>query len=143
MSKKKIIAGRVAGRRCFTLMELMIVLLIMGLLAALVTPAFIGKAEKAKAKTAQMQVKLLSNAVYDYYLDVDEYPDKLSDLVEKTGGEKWAGPYLDPPMLPTDPWGEPYHYRQPGEHGRFDIFSYGADKAPGGDGNNADITNWQ
>ncbi len=130
-------------RRPFTLMELMIVLLILGLIAALVTPNLMKKAEKAKYKSAELQIRLLANAINDYYLDVDDYPTRLEELVTPANNDKWDGPYLDPPQLPRDPWGEPYQYNYPGQHGRFDLVSYGADKAPGGDKYNADISNWQ
>ncbi len=127
----------------FTLMELMIVLVILGLLMALVTPQFIGKAEKAKVKTARMQIEYLGNALNDYYLDVGEYPSDLNALINDPGNEKWAGPYLEPPRIPKDPWDEDYHYRYPGDHGRFDLYSYGADKAPGGEDADSDIVSWE
>ncbi len=130
-------------RQCFSLMELMIVLLILGMLAALITPNLMKKAEKAKHNSAKIQIKLLGNAVKDYYLDMDEYPDSLEQLVKDPGESKWTGPYLDPPQIPKDPWNEPYNYDYPGQHGTFDIYSYGADKAPGGDEFNADIGSWE
>ncbi|MDT8390537.1 MAG: type II secretion system major pseudopilin GspG [Lentisphaeria bacterium] len=129
--------------RRFSLLELMIVLLILGLLAALAVPNLMKKADKAKYKTGELQVKLLSNAIKDYYLDMDEYPDTLEDLVTDTGDTKWDGPYLDPPKIPLDPWGEPFRYDFPGRHGQFDLSSLGADKSPGGDKYNADINNWE
>ena len=138
--KKKQAAGIKAG---FTLIELMIVLIILGLLTALVTPQFLGKAEKAKRQTAKMQIEYLSNAVKDYYLDVGQYPQQLKDLVENPGEEKWDGPYLDPPKIPEDPWGEEYVYEYPGTHGQFDLYSWGSDRAPGGEDNNADIVSWE
>ena len=128
--------------RPFTLMELMIVLVILGLVTALVAPNFMKKAEKAKVQSAEVQIRLLANAVKDYYLDMDEYPKELEHLVESPGSKKWDGPYLDPAQLPLDPWGEPYRYEFPGQHGRFDIYSYGADQNPGGDGYDADVTSW-
>jgi len=130
-------------RQCFSLMELMIVLLILGMLAALITPNLMKKAEKAKHNSAKIQIKLLGNAVKDYYLDMDEYPDSLDDLIKDPNDPKWTGPYLDPPQIPKDPWNEPYHYDYPGQHGAFDIYSYGADKTPGGDQFNADIGSWE
>lgn len=136
-------AVAVGKRRRFTLMELMIVLVILGLLMALVTPQFIGKAEQAKRSTARMQIEFLGNALNDYYLDVGEYPSSLQALITNPGSDRWAGPYLDPPRIPKDPWDEDYHYRYPGEHGRFDIFSYGANRAPGGEGPAADIVSWE
>ncbi len=129
-------------KRAFTLMELMIVLLILGMLAALITPNFMRRVEQAKHRTAQLQISLLSNAVQDYYLDMGVYPERLDQLIENPGHPRWSGPYLEPPQIPKDPWDEPYHYRYPGQHGRFDIFSYGANKTPGGDQFEADIGNW-
>ncbi len=135
--------NRTVRRRSFTLMELMIVLVILGLLMALVTPRFIGRAEQAKHRAAQMQVQHLVNALNDYYLDVGEYPGRLEALVQNPGSERWAGPYLEPPRIPKDPWDVEYHYRHPGQHGRFDLYSYGADKSPGGSGVNAEIRSWE
>ena len=140
MTEKK---RREAG---FTLIELMIVLFILGLLAALVAPRLMGRVGKAKQKTAQAQIQLLATALDLYHLDVGSYPttqEGLKALKEKpasAGG--WGGPYLDKP-IPNDPWGRPYVYKSPGEHGPYDLFSLGADGAPGGDGENQDITNWE
>lgn len=128
--------------RRFSLMELMIVLLILGLLAALVVPNLMKKADKAKYKTGVLQLKLVSNAIKDYYLDMDVYPENLDDLVNPSGDNKWDGPYLDPPKIPVDPWGEAFHYQFPGQHGSFDLSSYGADKSPGGEKYDADINSW-
>ena len=136
---------RPANRRAthpFTLIELMIVLIILVSLAALVTPAFMSKAEKAKYQSAQVQLKLLVNAIHDYFLDMGEYPDDLDDLVQSPGGERWDGPYLEPPQVPKDPWGGDFIYTCPGQHGKFDLVSYGADKSPGGEKYNADIGSW-
>ena len=127
----------------FTLIELMIVLIILGLLTALVTPRFLGKAEKAKRQAAKVQIKYLSDTVKDFYLDTGRYPKRLESLVEDPGLEKWSGPYLDPPKIPEDPWGEDYIYEYPGQHGKFDIKSLGADRAPGGEDGAADIVSWE
>jgi len=127
-------------KRRFSLIELMIVLIIMGLLTALVAPAVMGKLGKAKVQTAKTQIKLLSNAVDDYYLDMDEYPSSLEGLIRSSGGDKWDGPYLKPPKIPKDPWGNDYHYQVPGSEGmEFEIVCYGADGSPGGAKKNADI----
>ena len=78
-------------------------------------------------------------------MDMHEFPKKLDDLVQSPGGTKWDGPYMEKASsVPLDPWGEPYHYDCPGNHNKkgVDIYSYGPDKAPGGEGDNADITNW-
>ena len=129
----------------FTLIELMIVLFILGLLAALVAPRLMGRVGKAKQKTAQAQIQLLATALDLYHLDVGNYPsteDGLRALKEKpSNAPGWGGPYLDKP-IPNDPWGRPYVYKCPGEHGPYDLSSLGADGAPGGDGENQDINNW-
>jgi general secretion pathway protein G len=130
----------------FTLIELMIVLFILGLLAALVAPRLMGRVGKAKQKTAQAQIYLLSTALDLLHLDVGRYPTTeeglkaLRENVENLPG--WGGPYLDKPV-PNDPWGRPYIYKSPGEHGPYDLYSLGADGAEGGEGENQDITNWE
>jgi general secretion pathway protein G len=130
----------------FTLIELLVVMVIIGLLAALVGPRFIRQEEKAKVKAARAQIELLSTALDTFRLDVGRYPtsdEGLEALRHQPGGvERWDGPYLKKDV-PTDPWGKPYVYKSPGEHGSFDIFSYGADGAAGGDGDNRDITSWE
>jgi len=130
----------------FTLIELLVVMVIIGLLAALVGPRFIRQEEKAKIKAAKAQIELLSTALDTFRLDVGRYPNTqegLEALRTKPGAiERWDGPYLkkDPPL---DPWGKAYVYKSPGEHGSFDIISYGADGAPGGEEDNRDITSWE
>ena len=122
----------------------MVVLLIIGLVSALVAPQVVKKLAKAKVQTAQAQVRLLKNACKDYYLDMDKYPDRLDDLIQSPGSDKWDGPYLDPPKIPKDSWGNEFHYEKPGQDNRpFDIVSYGADGAPGGEKYNADIKSWE
>ncbi len=124
-------------------MEIMVVLIIIGLVTALVGPNVMKRIGDARQKTAFNQIKLLSSAVKDYYLDMDEYPQRLSQLLENSGNKKWDGPYLDPAKIPLDPWGNEYEYIFPGQHGAFDIISYGADKSPGGEKANADIVSWE
>jgi len=130
----------------FTLIELLVVMVIIGLLAALVGPRFIRQEEKAKIKAAQAQIELLGTALDTFRLDVGRYPSSeegLEALRTKPGGlERWDGPYLKK-ELPLDPLGKAYAYKSPGEHGAFDIVSYGADGAPGGEGDNRDITSWE
>jgi general secretion pathway protein G len=130
----------------FTLIELLVVMIIIGLLAALVGPRFIRQEEKAKVKAAKAQIELLSTALDTFRLDVGRYPtsqEGLEALRTQPGGlERWDGPYLKK-EVPTDPWGKPYVYKSPGDHGPFDILSYGADGAAGGDGDNRDITSWE
>jgi len=130
----------------FTLIELMIVLFILGLLAALVAPRLMGRVGKAKQKTAQAQIQLLATTLDLFYLDVGRYPTEeegLKALREKLDNlPSWGGPYLDK-SVPNDPWGRPFVYKSPGQHGPYDLYSLGADGAEGGDGENQDITNWQ
>src|SRR5436190_16726190 len=128
----------------FTLIEMMVVMVIIGLLMALVGPRFIRQEEKAKVKAARAQVELLGTALDTFRLDVGRYPNSqegLASLRQRPfGTDRWDGPYLKKDV-PGDPWGRPYYYRSPGEGGHpYDLLSYGADGAPGGDGDNRDIT---
>jgi general secretion pathway protein G len=130
----------------FTLIELLIVVTIIALLAGLVVPQFIRQEEKATAKAARAQVELLGTALDTFRLDVGRYPtsqEGLAALNQKPGAvDRWDGPYLKK-EVPPDPWGKPYIYKSPGDHGPYDIISYGADGVPGGDGNNHDVTSWE
>jgi general secretion pathway protein G len=130
----------------FTLIELLIVVTIIALLAGLVVPQFIKQEEKATAKAAKAQVELLGTALDTFRLDVGRYPSSqegLAALNQKPGGvDRWDGPYLKK-EVPPDPWGKPYIYKSPGDHGPYDIISYGADGVPGGDGSNHDVTSWE
>jgi general secretion pathway protein G len=96
---------------------------------------------------ARLDIGNLESALDLFRLDVGHYPstrEGLAGLIEKPASiERWQGPYLKQKQLPADPWGHPYRYRMPGEHGEFDLYSLGADDTPGGTGENADVTNWQ
>jgi len=130
----------------FTLIELIVVVIIIGLLAGLVVPQFIRQEEKATAKTAKAQIELFGTALDTFRLDVGRYPSSqegLQALNQRPGGvDRWDGPYLKK-ALPLDPWGHAYIYKNPGDHGPYDIISYGADGVPGGEGTNQDVTSWE
>jgi general secretion pathway protein G len=121
-------------------------MVIIGLLAALVTPRFIRQEEKAKIKAARAQIELLGAALDTFRLDVGRYPtsqEGLNALRERPPGlERWDGPYLRK-EIPPDPWGNPYVYRSPGEKEPYELFSYGADGVSGGSGDNSDINSWE
>lgn len=130
------------GQQGFTLVELLLVLVILALIAGLVLPGIIGKAESAKAKAASSQISRISMSVESFYLDTGSTPDSLEELVnEPSGVAGWNGPYIKNSLL-KDPWGKAYQYRAPGDHGDFDIWSFGADGQQGGEKNNADINSW-
>jgi general secretion pathway protein G len=129
----------------FTLLELLVVMVIIGLLAAYVGPKYFSQIGKSEVKTAKAQIVGLEKALDQYRLDTGHYPTTeqgLAALQTKPSDEnKWDGPYLTK-AVPPDPWGNPYVYKCPGDHGEFDLISYGRDGRPGGDGADADITNW-
>ena len=133
-------------QRGFTLMELLVVLAILGLLMSLVGPQVLNQLGGAKTKTAGIQIKDLEQALEMYKLDVGRFPstsEGLDALVKKPGNATgWNGPYLKSDV-PLDPWNREYHYKYPGERAEVDIFSYGANGSPGGDGEDADVGNWK
>ena len=129
----------------FTLMEMLVVLAILGLLASLVGPAVLNQLGGAKSKTAAIQIKDLEQALEMYKLDVGRFPTTsqgLDALVKKPAGASgWNGPYLKS-SVPEDPWGGDYQYKYPGERAEVDLFTYGADGNPGGEGEDSDVGNW-
>ena len=134
------------SERGVTLIEMLVVITIIGLIAGLVTVNVIRQGESAKRTAAKAQISSFMNALGIYRLDTGSYPatsQGLQALRVKAGDlPNWAGPYL-PKDVPLDPWGRPYEYKYPGEHGDDpDVISLGADGQPGGDGNNADIVSW-
>ena len=130
----------------FTLIELLIVMVILGLLAALVGPRMFGKVGKSRQKAAKAQISLFETALDTYRLDVGKYPTTEEGLqalrIKPDGIEKWDGPYL-PKDVPVDPWGNRYVYESPGEHEEYDIISLGADGEPEGEGEDMDIVSWK
>ena len=129
----------------FTLLELLVVIVIIGLLAGYVGPRYFAQVGKSEIKVAQAQIDGLGKALDQYRLDTGHYPSIEQGLVALTvrpaEEPKWDGPYLKK-AAPLDPWDQPYRYRYPGEHGDYDLFSYGKDGREGGTGDNADIVNW-
>ncbi len=135
----------------FTLIELMVVIVILGILAGLIVPRIMGRPEEAKQLKAKIQIEALETALKLFKLDSGMYPDTeqgLQALVEQpeTGNipKKYRkGGYLEKGRLPTDPWKNDFVYLSPGVNGEYDIISYGADGVPGGEGKNKDINNWE
>jgi general secretion pathway protein G len=130
----------------FTLVEILVVITIIGLIMALVGPRVINYLGEAKVKAAKIQIQSFSSALDLYYLDAGRYPSSsegLTALAQRPGGAAaWNGPYLKGGVVPNDPWGHAYVYRAPGEHGAYDIVSYGSDGQEGGTGTAADIVSW-
>lgn len=134
-----------AARNGFTLLELLVVMVIIGLLASYVGPRYFAQIGKSEVKAAKLQIESLGKALDQYRLDIGRYPSTdqgLKALNEQPANEpRWSGPYLKK-SIPPDPWGNLYVYRQPGEHGEYDLLSFGKDGTPGGTGEAEDITNW-
>lgn len=140
----KKIATHLSARRSagFTLLELLVVVAIIGMLAALVGPRVFGHVAKSEVTTAKAQIEAFSHALDAYRIDVGSYPETAVGLqalrVAPADQKRWNGPYLLKD-IPNDPWGHPYQYRKPGTHGEYEILSLGRDGAPGGTGDDADI----
>lgn len=133
---------RAAG---FTLLELLVVIVVIGLLAGLVAPRYFNQVGKSNTNIARAQIDSLEKALDQYRLDVGIYPTTEQGLqalfFRPNNVEKWNGPYLKKPA-PPDPWGRPYQYKSPGERGEYDIASFGADGQAGGIGENVDVSSW-
>jgi general secretion pathway protein G len=134
---------RTLRHRSFTLIEVVVVIVILVTLASLATPLYLNYIKRANVGAAKSQIKMVEDALTGYRLDMGTYPESLDCLSENVDGdEKWAGPYIKP-AVPKDPWGNEYVYVFPGENGEFDLSSYGADGQVGGEGDDADINNWE
>ncbi len=129
----------------FTLLELLVVMVIIGLLASIVAPQYFAQIGKSNAKVARAQIESFGQALDQYRLDVGRYPSSEQGLAAlraaPTNEAKWRGPYLKRDV-PNDPWGTPYQYRSPGQHGEYDLLSLGSDAQPGGDGEASDVASW-
>ncbi|HFF6202810.1 type II secretion system major pseudopilin GspG [Stenotrophomonas geniculata] len=140
------VRGRKARQKGFSLIEIMVVVVIIGILAALIVPRLMDRPDQARVVAARQDIAALMQALKLFKLDNGRYPSAeqgLQALVKppQGGGTMPFTPYLD--RLPNDPWGHPYQYQIPGTHGDIDVFSLGADSQPGGDAGNADIGSWQ
>ncbi|MDR6498989.1 general secretion pathway protein G [Burkholderia ambifaria] len=139
------LARRMRASRGFTLLELLVVMVIIGLLAGLVAPRYFEQVGKSNVKIARAQIVSLGQALDQYRLDVGVYPtteEGLDALVNKPqSAPRWSGPYLQK-AVPVDPWDRPYQYRSPGEHGDYDLYSLGKDGRGGGTGENVTISSW-
>ncbi|MDD5170927.1 MAG: type II secretion system major pseudopilin GspG [Syntrophales bacterium] len=133
------------GQKGFTLVEMLVVMVILALLAALVGPRLFPKLGKGKQSAAKAQIELLGQGLDHFRLDVGRFPttqEGLNILMVNPGVEKWDGPYLKKDV-PNDPWGKPFIYQSPGTHGDYDLMSYGRDGVAGGEGEDQDIVSWK
>ncbi|MDJ0836277.1 MAG: type II secretion system major pseudopilin GspG [Acidobacteriota bacterium] len=129
-------------KRAFTLVEMMAVVVIIGLLAAVIAPKFFNQVGKAQVTAAKQDIEQIKNAVTMFRFDTNKLPQELRDLRKDPELKGWNGPYLQ--KKPVDPWDNDYQYRAPGDNDReFDIYSFGADGKEGGEGMDADIVSWQ
>ncbi|HTV32129.1 MAG TPA: type II secretion system major pseudopilin GspG [Methylocella sp.] len=139
--------ARTPGQEGFTLIEILVVITIIGLIMGLVGPRVLTYLSEAKAKAATIQIQSFASSLDLFYLDIGRYPtssEGLAALVRRPGGlTGWNGPYLKNNSVPVDPWGHPYRYKSPGDHGPYDIVSLGSDGQEGGTGSGSDIKNWE
>ena len=130
--------------RGFSLIELLVVIAILSVIAAIVAPNLLGKADDANVHATKIQLEQITAAIDLYRLETGRYPRRLEELVTNPGDvPRWKGPYLRKRSLMQDPWHNEMQFQQPGQHGAYDLYSYGADGKPGGTGNDAEIGNWE
>ena len=140
-------SGSVAGIRGMTLIEILVVLTLIGIVMGIVGGNYLGQGEKAKQKAAKLEIEQIGQTLDLFKLEVGRYPttqEGLQALITAPAGvSNWNGPYWKKSTLPKDPWTNEYKYASPGQHGAYDIWSYGADGKEGGEGVNKDVTSWE
>ena len=140
-------SGSVAGIRGMTLIEILVVLTLIGIVMGIVGGNYLGQGEKAKQKAAKLEIEQIGQTLDLFKLEVGRYPTTQEGLqaliTAPTGVSNWNGPYWKKNTLPKDPWTNEYKYASPGQHGAYDIWSYGADGKEGGEGVNKDVTSWE
>ena len=144
---RRAVSGSVAGIRGMTLIEILVVLTLIGIVMGIVGGNYLGQGEKAKQKAAKIEIEQIGQTLDLFKLEVGRYPTTQEGLqaliTAPTGVSNWNGPYWKKNTLPKDPWTNEYKYASPGQHGAYDIWSYGADGKEGGEGTNKDITSWE
>lgn len=143
---RPVAAGGRTGELGFTLVEILVVVTIIGLIMGLVGPRVLNYLSDAKSKAAKIQIESFASSLDLFFLDAGRFPttyEGLAALVQAPPNvQSWNGPYLKGGVVPKDPWGNPYVFRSPGQHGTYDIISFGSDGQEGGTGSATDITSW-
>ena len=141
------VSRSIAGIRGMTLIEILVVLTLIGIVMGIVGGNYLGQGEKAKQKAAKIEIEQIGQTLDLFKLEVGRYPTTQEGLqaliTAPTGVTNWNGPYWKKSTLPKDPWANEYKYASPGQHGAYDVWSYGADGKEGGEGTDKDITSWQ
>ena len=141
------VSRSIAGIRGMTLIEILVVLTLIGIVMGIVGGNYLGQGEKAKQKAAKIEIEQIGQTLDMFKLEVGRYPTTQEGLqallTAPTGVPNWNGPYWKKSTLPKDPWTNEYKYASPGQHGAYDLWSYGADGKEGGEGTNKDITSWE
>jgi general secretion pathway protein G len=144
---RRVVSSRIAEIRGMTLIEILVVLTLIGIVMGIVGGNYLGQGEKAKAKAARIEIEQIGQTLDLFKLEVGRYPttqEGLQALITAPSGmPNWNGPYWKKSTLPKDPWTNEYKYASPGQHGAYDLWSYGADGKEGGDAANKDITSWE